>query len=119
MDAVHLLWELESQGVSVAAGGGRIFYSPVEAVSPELRREMERLKPLLMNLLLSWPSECLASEARVGGLWGRLIPLIGQRVWTPRGVGELGPVCQLVATVYFEDGFDKEFIPVEEINPIP
>jgi len=119
MDAVHLLWELESQGVSVDAGGGKIFYSPVESVSLELRHEMERLKPELISLLDSWPRECLDAQSRVGSLWGRLIPLIGQTVWTPGGTGALGPVGQFVAAVYFEDDFDSLLVPVEEIRPLP
>lgn len=49
--AIDLLAELRERGIELAVDGERLRFRPVEAVPPELRARMSRLKPELIALL--------------------------------------------------------------------
>ena len=67
MNALQLLDDLSTRGVSLRAGGDKIFLRPKDALSEDLLTEVKRHKGELLTLLATKQqrcARCLASEAK-------------------------------------------------------
>ena len=65
-----------------------------------------------------WPAECLDAERRFGQRSARLFPLLGRRVSTPQGLGQLIQVLGSTAAIILDSEPQRPiFVRVVEVSP--
>jgi len=118
---VHVLMDsIEAKGIHVRLDGDRIKLSPKSELTPELIDEVRDHKPELLHFLRSeWPRQCLNAQKRWGNPHSILYPLIGKRISTSTGRGQLLQVLNQVAAVHVEGHEKVSFVDWREVRPSP
>ena len=84
MSALGILTELHQRGITVAADGDTLVLKPRRALDDAILTRIREAKPAILKALQETDA-----ERRFGQPHARLFSLIGKRVWTPSGAGEL------------------------------
>lgn len=91
MNPNAILNELTERMVTIWPAEDRLCLRPAENVPPELVAEIRQHKGELLSILSleGWPPECQEAVRTFRHAHARLFPLLGKRVQTPRGPGQL------------------------------
>ena len=119
----QLLATLHRAGAEVVVHGDRLrVQAPRGVLTEEIRRALVEHKPELvaeLSVAATWPAEYREAERRFRVPHARLFPLLGRRVETPAGAGELVQVFAERAAVRLD--VDPEvlafFLPAEVRPP--